>query len=87
MSVDRYLAKALASVVASIQLTDDEDLDPDVATSILEPVGAIFRDMTDDERQKLSELVRQCADSETNPNRRQIILDFPEAFGLLNGSS
>jgi hypothetical protein len=85
MSVERYLAEALASVVASIELSDDDDIDPDVATTILEPVGALFLGMTNDERQQLSELMRFCAESESNPDRRQIILDFPEAFGLLDG--
>ncbi len=84
MSVDLYLARALASVVASIQLSNDEDVDPDVANKLLEPVGAILQEMESGDREQLTRLVQVCAEAETNPDRRQIIEALPEAFGLLD---
>jgi hypothetical protein len=82
MSINRLLAEAFASVVASIELSDDDDIDPDIATTILEPIGALFRSMTEEERVEFTELMGQCAESEVNPERREIILGIPDAFGL-----
>jgi hypothetical protein len=83
VSADLPLAQAFASIVASIQLVDYDDLDPDVTAMILEPIGAIFREMTDADKAALTNLFVQCAQSESNPVRREIMSQMPEAFGLL----
>jgi hypothetical protein len=44
-NLERVLAKAFMGIVVSIDLTDDDDIDPDVATSLLEPVAALLQSM------------------------------------------
>jgi hypothetical protein len=40
-NLERILGKAFVHLVVSIDLTDDDDIDPDVATSLLEPIAAL----------------------------------------------
>ncbi|MEU8347096.1 hypothetical protein AB0C74_35810 [Spirillospora sp. NPDC048832] len=43
---DRVLAKAVMELVISVELTDDEDIDPDVAAVIVEPVGYLLNNVS-----------------------------------------
>ncbi|UNO41727.1 hypothetical protein [Streptomyces sp. MST-110588] len=84
MDVNQVLAQAFASVVVSIDLTEDGDIDPDVATDILEPAAALFRGLSEEGRREVASLMLQCAELEDNPERKRAILELPEAIGLLS---
>ncbi|MFI0417203.1 hypothetical protein [Spongiactinospora sp. 9N601] len=84
MDVNKVLASAFVSVVVSIDLTDDDDIDPDIATDILEPAAALFRDLSGEGRREVTSLILGCAELEENPERRRAILALPEAIGLLD---
>ncbi|THA23003.1 hypothetical protein E6R18_31615 [Streptomyces sp. A1277] len=84
MDVNKVLVRAFVSLVVSIDLTDDEDIDPDVATDIFEPAAALFRDLSEEGRREVTSLVLECAELEENPERRRVILGLPEAIGLLD---
>ena len=85
--LNRALAKAVMDLVISIELTDDEDIDPDVATKITEPVGGLLRDALDNasekDRQAMIRLFREIATEEGVPERRELALEFPEAMCLV----
>ncbi|MCM2514667.1 hypothetical protein NC658_15540 [Streptomyces griseoincarnatus] len=83
MDVNKVLVRAFVSVVVSIDLTDDEDIDPDIATDILEPTAALFRDLSEVGRREVTSLILECAELEENPERQRAILGLPEAIGLL----
>jgi hypothetical protein len=82
-NADRVLARAVMELIISIELTDDEDIDPDVATTIVEPVGYLLNNVSDAVRQELVRLFREVAEEEENPERRPMALEFPEAMGLV----
>lgn len=82
MDVNKVLVCAFVSIVVSIDLTDDEDIDPDIATDILEPAVALFRDLSEEGRREVTALILECAELEENPERRRAILGLPEAIGL-----
>jgi hypothetical protein len=84
VSLEDSLVDALTSMVATIELSSDEEIDPDVATTIYEPIGAIFRRMSSQDRRRLAELVARSAALETDPARREVIAQFPDSFGLLD---
>ncbi|WP_031080512.1 hypothetical protein [Streptomyces sp. NRRL WC-3549] len=84
MDVNKVLVRAFVSLVVSIDLTDDEDIDPDIATDILEPAATLFRDLSEGGRREVTSLVLECAELEENPERRRVILGLPEAIGLLD---
>jgi hypothetical protein len=69
-------------IVVSIDLTDDGDIDPDVATSLLEPVVALLQGVAEDDRRALIGLFAECAQDEENPDRRRVADGFPDALGL-----
>ncbi|MGN9783081.1 hypothetical protein ACTMTF_16735 [Nonomuraea sp. ZG12] len=81
--VDRVLAKAVMDLVISIELTDDEDIDPDVATTLTEPVGYLLNSLPEEDRQTLAALFREVAEEEQGAERRALAMDFPEAMGLV----
>ncbi|MFE7413808.1 hypothetical protein [Streptomyces laurentii] len=85
-SVDRVLAKAVMDLVISIEMTDDEDIDPDVSTAIVEPVGFLLNNVSDEIRQQLVRLFRELAEEEELPDRQSMALEFPEAMGLVEPS-
>jgi hypothetical protein len=70
-------------LIISIELTDDDDIDPDVATTIVEPVGYLLNNVPDDIRQELVRLFREVAEEEEVPDRRVMAVEFPEAMGLV----
>jgi hypothetical protein len=82
-SVERVLAKAVMELIISIELTEDEEIDPDVATTIVEPVGFLLTDVPEDAREQLVRLFREVAQDEDNPERRAMADEFPEAIGLV----
>ncbi|WP_030397626.1 hypothetical protein [Kitasatospora purpeofusca] len=86
MNVNQVLARAFASVVVSIDLTDDDDIDPDIATDILELAAAFFRDLSEEGRREATSLILQCAEMEDKPERKRAILELPEAIGILDES-
>ncbi|CAM5560229.1 hypothetical protein SAVIM338S_04626 [Streptomyces avidinii] len=85
-SVEQVLAKAVMDLVISIEMTDDEEIDPDVSTAIVEPVGFLLNDVSPEVRQQLVRLFREAAESEDVPERHAMAVEFPEAIGLVEYS-
>ncbi|MQY09868.1 hypothetical protein [Actinomadura macrotermitis] len=81
--LERVLATALMDLVVSIDLTDDDDIDPGVATTLLEPIAAHLDNTSAPTRQALSTLLTDIAQQETNPVRRSTALELPTALGLI----
>ncbi|TMR03454.1 hypothetical protein ETD83_10675 [Actinomadura soli] len=84
MDVNKVLVRAFVSLVVSIDLTDDEDIDPDIATDILEPAAALFRELTEEGRREVTSLILECAELEEDPVRKRSTLDLPGDIGLLD---
>lgn len=59
MSTEHFLVKAFASLLVSIDLTDDGELDPAVASEIVEPVAAMAQHLGCTERAELASLIKQ----------------------------
>lgn len=83
MDTEQFMARAFATLLVSIDLTDDDELDPDVAAALVEPVAAMARELTPEARAKLITLIHTAAQSETDPVRQRSMLALPEEFGLL----
>lgn len=84
MELAKVLARAFASVAVSIDLTDDDDIDPDVATEILEPVNALFRDLSPEDRRTLAAMLVELSGMETDPVRQASMAQLPDDMGLLD---
>jgi len=80
--LERILAKALMDLIISIDLSDDDDIDPDVVTKLLEPIAADLNHIGAEPKTALIALLTGLAEEETDPQRRMIALDFPSAIGL-----
>ncbi|MEQ4722844.1 hypothetical protein [Nonomuraea sp. B19D2] len=50
---------------------------------VLEPMMALLQDLPKQDRQALAELINQCAQEETDPERHLAAWETPETLGLL----
>ncbi|MEU1536228.1 hypothetical protein [Streptomyces fagopyri] len=86
-SVTRALAKAVMDVLNSIELADEDIIDDDDAVEITEWVSGnlntALAKRPEAERQELIRMLREIADTEEDPERRELALQFPEALGLI----
>ncbi|GLY87615.1 hypothetical protein [Actinoallomurus iriomotensis] len=80
--LEYLLGKALVEIIISIDLSDDEDIDPDIATNILEPTARLLQRTSGEDRRALVALLAECGEEETDPERRMTALDLPGALGL-----
>ncbi|MEU1281449.1 maleylpyruvate isomerase family mycothiol-dependent enzyme [Streptomyces sp. NPDC005805] len=76
------LAEALAGVVASIDASDEEELDPDIAVRWLEDAGAVLDRLSPAGRTRLARLFRDAAARQPAGPARSALLRVPEGFGL-----
>ncbi|MBT2488815.1 hypothetical protein J7E96_09825 [Streptomyces sp. ISL-96] len=76
------LATAMAQLVTAIDLTDEDDVDPDLATTWFEDVADHLGRLSAEDRHRLAALFREAAMDETRPEFREAMLEVPENFGL-----
>jgi hypothetical protein len=78
------VVEALLDCLMFLELGDDEAVNPDDAVRQMEWVAHLLGDLSPADRQHLTELAEARAAREEDPDRREFLLDFPEAFGLVN---
>ncbi|MFJ2953989.1 hypothetical protein [Streptomyces sp. NPDC087270] len=76
------VVKAMAQMISAIDLTTDDEVDPDLATTWFEDVAAQFDGLETEDRSKLAQLFRQAAAEEAQPRFRNAMMSIPESFGL-----
>ncbi|KAB1977982.1 hypothetical protein [Streptomyces triticiradicis] len=76
------LADALANLTVSIDMTDDEDVDPDVCVPWLEDVVDKLGRLSTDDRHRLARMIREVAGREPDARRRAALLETPYHLGL-----
>jgi hypothetical protein len=84
MELNRALARAFASVLVSIDMSDDDDIDPDIATKIFEQLPMMFDGVSKEDRMILAAIMIEWSELEDIPERRQAMADLPENLGLLD---
>ncbi|GAB3275329.1 hypothetical protein GCM10027589_00410 [Actinocorallia lasiicapitis] len=80
---ERVLARALMEIIISIDLSDDEDIDSDVAAALLEPIAALLQAAHAGDRSRIVALFTELAQAESATDRRMTALDLPGALGLI----
>ncbi|MFI1285221.1 hypothetical protein ACH4U5_31465 [Streptomyces sp. NPDC020858] len=83
MELTHVLARAFCSMAVSIDLADDDDIDPDIATDIIEPAVALFKELSEDDRRSLVAIIVEVSELESDPVRKRSMLQLPEEIGLL----
>lgn len=78
------LVRAIVEIVASIELSDDEVINPDTASALLGDMVAILDGLSDDDRFRVAEIIRVVAATERDSRRRSVMLDLPEGLGLID---
>ncbi|MFD6555006.1 hypothetical protein [Streptomyces sp. NPDC058398] len=76
------LADALANLTVSIDMTDDEDVDPDVCVPWLEDVADKLNQLSTDDRYRLAQVIREVAGREPDARRQAALLETPYHLGL-----
>jgi hypothetical protein len=78
------LLEALLNCVASLALSDDELVHPDVASDLLNDITHDLGSLNEADRALLTALIRRRAAAEPDPVRREVFEDSPEDLGLLD---
>ncbi|MFH9727831.1 hypothetical protein ACH4M4_33425 [Streptomyces sp. NPDC017254] len=60
-------------------------MDSDDSVKVLEDVAHVFGLLPGDQRQELIDVLREMAEAESGPARREFLEGFPEGFGLAGG--
>ncbi|MFE2536932.1 hypothetical protein [Streptomyces sp. NPDC059371] len=76
------LADALANLLVSIDMTDDEDVDPDVCVPWFEDVAHKLSRLPADDRHRLAQVIQEVADREPDTRRRAALLETPDYLRL-----
>ncbi|MET8861114.1 hypothetical protein [Streptomyces sp. NPDC004579] len=76
------LADALANLMVSIDMTDDDDVDPDVCVPWFEDVAHKLSQLSADDRHRLAQVIREVADREPDAQRQAALLETPDHLGL-----
>jgi hypothetical protein len=77
------VVEALLDCLMFLELSDDEAVNPDDAVRMMEWVAHLLGDLSPADRLHLTELTEARAAREEDPDRREFLLDFPEAFALV----
>ncbi|WP_405724206.1 hypothetical protein OG885_00050 [Streptomyces sp. NBC_00028] len=75
------LADALANLMVSIDLSDD-DVDPDVCVPWLEDVASTLNQLSADDRHRLARMIREVASREPDAQRQAALIETPDRLGL-----
>ncbi|MGP4094286.1 hypothetical protein [Nonomuraea sp. KM90] len=88
MQGDGALVRTLAELVMDLawflEGSDDEVVDPDDAVKQLEWISYRLCQLSAGDRSKLIALIRERAESESDPAFREFLQESPEALGLLD---
>ncbi|MCO8276888.1 hypothetical protein M1L60_40540 [Actinoplanes sp. TRM 88003] len=77
------LLGAWLHLVAALELSDDELVDPGFVSDVLGDLTTDLRSrLSQSDRALLVELIRQHAAREMDPERREVFEETPENFGL-----
>lgn len=81
--VNRTLMRALIDLAVSIELTSDDEIDPQTATTLLDDLASALEDLSDDEHDELIDCIEELAEATRDPDRREVLLDLPDTLGLV----
>jgi hypothetical protein len=76
------LATAMAQLITAIDMTSDEEVDPDVATTWFEDLADTLGRLPSADRLRLAGLFRAAAEQEARPDVRASMMELSEDFGL-----
>ena len=76
------LATAMAQLITAIDMTSDEEVDPDVATTWFEDLADTLGRLPSADRLRLAGLFRAAAEQEVRPDVRASMMELSEDFGL-----
>ncbi len=80
--VNRILLRALIDLAVSIDLTSDDEIDPETATTLLDDLAAALEDLSDADRDELLDYIEELADATKDPDRKDVLLDLPDTLAL-----
>ncbi|WP_139338167.1 hypothetical protein [Micromonospora avicenniae] len=76
------IVRALAELLASIDLASDEEIDSDFAATLQGEVANVFDSLSVHDRARLAEIIAHAAEREQARERREALAEIPQAYGL-----
>jgi hypothetical protein len=76
------LARALGQLLVSIECSNAEDIDPSIASNLIEDVSFVLDELSTAERASLGQLFRQIAEQELHPDNQEALRRLPASLRL-----
>ncbi|MFI7631691.1 hypothetical protein [Microbispora rosea] len=77
------LAGLVVDVVWFLDSCEDDEVNPDSAVKMMESVSWVLLGLPQDQRDRFLKVLRDLAEAETDPGRREFLRAFPFACGLV----
>ncbi|MFD5566233.1 hypothetical protein [Kitasatospora griseola] len=77
------LAGLVVDVVWFLDSCGDDEVDPDSAVKMMENVAGVLQVLPDDQLDRFLQALKDLAEAESNPGRREFLESFPFACGLV----
>ncbi|MEU6425077.1 hypothetical protein ABZ860_04205 [Microbispora sp. NPDC046973] len=77
------LAGLVVDVVWFLDGCEDDEVDLDSAVQMMESVSGVLQRLPQEQRDRFLKVLRDLAEAETDPGRREFLREFPFACGLV----
>jgi hypothetical protein len=82
MTLLETVVRALADMVVSVDLSDEESVNADFAARIFDDLAGVFDTIEDEDRHQLSAIIENYAQTVSDARRRDALAGLPESIGL-----
>lgn len=82
MTLLETVVRALADMVVSVDLSDEESVNADFAARIFDDLAGVFDTLDEEDRQQLSVIIDSYSQTVSDTRRRDALAGLPESIGL-----
>jgi hypothetical protein len=76
------LVRALANLVVSIELAEDDDIDPQLAAELIDDLLTDLEDLSAEDRHRVLAELHAMVAAEHDTERKSLLIDLPDELGL-----
>ncbi|MDE3722895.1 hypothetical protein PWG71_16010 [Nocardiopsis sp. N85] len=77
-----FLVRAIVDAVVLMEMSDDDDLSPDLAADILDGIVVDLDRISAEGKRGICSTIASLVQSEENLRRREIVQQLPEGLGI-----
>ena len=83
-NVNDILFNVIVDAAILFELSDEEDIDPDLSVNALEQMAAELKKLPEETKHEFLEFVAELASNENDKSKAQFLVELPDSFGLMD---